>query len=48
MMKSLKPTLTSEKCRKILQETSFPFDFEGEHAAYVINAYAALKKVLEK
>lgn len=48
MMKSLNPSLTSSKCREILQDTSFPFDFEGEHAPHAIDAYAALKKILEK
>jgi len=48
MMKSLKPSMTSEECRYILQKTSFPFSFEGEQAPHAINAFAALKKVLEK
>lgn len=48
MMKSLDPDLTSDKCRDILQKTSFPFDFEGRHAPHAINAYEALKEVLAK
>ena len=48
MMKSLDPDLTSDKCRNILQKTSFPFDFEGRHAPHAINAYEALKEVLAK
>jgi hypothetical protein len=48
MMKSLKPSLTASECREILQGTAFPFDFEGKHAPQAIDAYAALKKVLEK
>lgn len=48
MMKSIKPAISAEECRTILQATSFRFTFEGEQAAHTIDAYAALKKVMEK
>jgi len=47
MMKSLSPEMTSEQCRKILIETSFPMEFEGEYAPRVMDAYSAVKKVLQ-
>lgn len=47
LMKSLRPELTREECRKILQETSRPLEFEGEKAPRVLDAAAALQRVKE-
>lgn len=48
MMRSIKPTMGAKECRSILQETSFPYTFEGERAPHAVDAFAALKKTIEK